>query len=469
MDVKWIWLFIDAVEPARPVWEFWRRVCWGELSPTRGERDQFATILAPQGEPWVKLQAVNTGGGVHLDIDVEDVDAAAGRATALGASEIHRYPEGTVIVMRSPGGFVFCLTRWHGEARQVRTGVPELADQICLDIPPDAFAAEASFWSSLLGIPRAEGSRPEYAVLPRPDALPVRVLLQRLQGGDGPVTGHVDFSCVDRRGAVERHLALGAQVVREFPYWTVLADPAGHYYCLTDRDPDLDAARRVSNPARWRLALASAARQLLLESGDLTDREPAGEVPADVCRAAPLDEPAPVQQRRRAVVGDRSRAPGQDRTGRGMPSDRGTQRLRLAVAADDGDLDRPGQRRLSHGQRPAREAGTGLRQCAIGYDQLVRVVSQDSSSGQGAECQQAAGQCGQPAGFGVVAAGGGPQVEAFAVGRRLPPDDRVVVRCAAEERRGNVGQLERVCEPSAVAVGLVELGQALDQVAVVVG
>ena len=35
----------------------------------------------------------------------------------------------------------------------------------------------------------------------------------------------------------ERHVALGATVLAREEFWTVLADPAGLPYCITDRDP----------------------------------------------------------------------------------------------------------------------------------------------------------------------------------------------------------------------------------------
>jgi hypothetical protein len=38
-------------------------------------------------------------------------------------------------------------------------------------------------------------------------------------------------------GVVSRHASLGARVTGRFPFWTVLADPAGREYCLVERDP----------------------------------------------------------------------------------------------------------------------------------------------------------------------------------------------------------------------------------------
>lgn len=237
MQVRWLWLFVDALEPAHEQWEFWRAVTRSQFSPTRGDRDQFATLDPAGGAAWVKVQEVRSGGGIHLDLDVEDVAGATDFAADLGAQVVHRYPEGTVVILRSPGGFVFCVTAWHGEARQIRVGEPDLVDQITLDVPPEAYGREVAFWAQLLGIAPVVGSLPEFTVLPGPAQLPVRVMLQRREEGAGPVTGHLDLACADRAATLARHTGLGATVVADGPRWTVLADPAGQFYCLTDRSP----------------------------------------------------------------------------------------------------------------------------------------------------------------------------------------------------------------------------------------
>ena len=50
-------------------------------------------------------------------------------------------------------------------------------------------------------------------------------------------SAHLDLGTTDRVAETERHLALGARIVAEVEFWTVLADPAGLAYCITDRDP----------------------------------------------------------------------------------------------------------------------------------------------------------------------------------------------------------------------------------------
>ena len=79
---------------------------------------------------------------------------------------------------------------------------------------------------------------PGFAFLTRPPHWPVRLLLQRRDSAaPGERTrGHVDFGCTDP-GAKARHVGLGARLVAERQYWTVLADPAGNEYCLIGREP----------------------------------------------------------------------------------------------------------------------------------------------------------------------------------------------------------------------------------------
>ncbi|WP_377640416.1 VOC family protein [Oryzobacter terrae] len=236
--MRWSWIFLDtpaAVAPA--AWSFWASVTGSALAPVRGEKGEFSTLLPARGGAWVKLQAVAEGpGGVHLDLDVDDVHIEAARAESLGAVRRGGIGE-TVVILSSPGGFTFCLTTDDGETGPVRDGLGVVLDQVCLDVPRAAWDAESAFWEALTGWELRDSDEPGFAYLVRPRGVPVRVLLQRVDEDDGPVRGHVDLACADRSAETARHLAAGASVVRERHFWTVMRDPTGRVYCLTDRSP----------------------------------------------------------------------------------------------------------------------------------------------------------------------------------------------------------------------------------------
>lgn len=237
-EIRWAWMFLDTPRAdAERSWRFWSEVTGWRLSPTRGEHDEFATLLPPHGDSWLKLQALDDGPSrLHLDLDVDDVTAAAERAERLGATRVGTVDDG-VVVLRSPGGFTFCLTTWHGDRDQVREGVPDLVDQVCLDIPEEPYAAEVAFWRELTGWEWAATGEPELSFLRRPSGIPLRILLQRLGEATGPVRAHADLATVDREATLARHVAAGAAVVRKREQWTVMRDPVGRVYCLTDRSP----------------------------------------------------------------------------------------------------------------------------------------------------------------------------------------------------------------------------------------
>lgn len=136
--------------------------------------------------------------------------------------------------MRSPGGFTFCQTLLDGDPSLVRDGAT-LLDQVCLDIPSDAWEPETAFWRDLTGRRLEAATAPGFARLVTPGQ--PRILLQRLDDPAGPVRAHPDLATADRDADTAAHVALGAHVVAVHGYWTVLTAPGGQVYCLTDRDP----------------------------------------------------------------------------------------------------------------------------------------------------------------------------------------------------------------------------------------
>ena len=218
---------------------FWSAVSGCAPSATRGADEEFLTLVPPTGDDHLRMQRVGDGAPrIHLDLHVPDPRASADLAVSLGAVEV---AGNGCVVLRSPGGMTFCHVlhparsvappaSWPGGSRSI-------IDQVCLDIPQSIFDGEAAFWQSLLGWPAVGSSYAEFERLARPDGQALRVLLQRV-GDDGPVRAHLDLACSAREREVLRHVGLGARVVADHDAWTVMTDPAGMAYCLTDRSPD---------------------------------------------------------------------------------------------------------------------------------------------------------------------------------------------------------------------------------------
>jgi glyoxalase superfamily protein len=227
VSVRWTTGFLDT--PDRSAESFWLAVTGSTASARRGAGGEFATLVPPDGDAFLRFQVVGAPPArCHLDLHVDRVPEAARRARVVRT-------EGDLTVLRSPAGLVFCLVPWAGEA--VRPGLvgQGLVDQMCLDVPERMFDAEADFWAELTGWARRPGSSPRFEALQRPAGMPLRLLLQRI---DSPVAGmHLDLAGADVPAEVARHVGLGATVLRVFPKWTTLRDPAGREYCVTSRSP----------------------------------------------------------------------------------------------------------------------------------------------------------------------------------------------------------------------------------------
>ncbi|MFC7761725.1 VOC family protein [Catellatospora bangladeshensis] len=102
--IRWTYAFIDR--PAGLFTEaasFWARATGTHLTARRGADAEFATLLPIGADPCLKVQAVGDGGGVHLDLAVEDPVALTRRAHELGAETIAA--TGTYTVLRSPAAW----------------------------------------------------------------------------------------------------------------------------------------------------------------------------------------------------------------------------------------------------------------------------------------------------------------------------------------------------------------------------
>lgn len=237
----WSSAFIDVPEgPFEETVAFWAAVTGWPPSARRGRDGEFLTLQPPDGtDDHLRLQRLRSGEArIHLDVHVPDPRAEADRAVALGATEVA--DEGHV-VLESPGGLTFCLVSHPASRPAPPSRWPDLStslvDQVCLDVPRASYDRETGFWQQLLGWDRTGSSFREFERLVRPDGQALRVLLQRLDDDDGPTRAHLDVACSSRDREVVRHASLGARVLDERAAWTVLADPAGLRYCLTDRAP----------------------------------------------------------------------------------------------------------------------------------------------------------------------------------------------------------------------------------------
>jgi hypothetical protein len=237
----WASAFLDLPASSfAPGVAFWREVTGFTLSPSRGDHQEFATLVPPQGDDYLRVQRIEDGpGGIHLDLHFPDPRAAADRAIALGATEVADLGH---VVLRSPSGLTFCMVSHPASRRPEPATWPDghrsLVDQVCIDIPSSGYAEECAFWEALTGWELTSSSvSSDFSRLTRPPGIPLRLLLQRLGESSGPARAHLDLAAEDRVSETQRHASLGATVIAEHAQWTVLRDPVGSAYCITDRDP----------------------------------------------------------------------------------------------------------------------------------------------------------------------------------------------------------------------------------------
>jgi len=241
-DIIWLSAFIDfADHHFNDGVRFWADVTGYAVSASRGSNDEFATLVPPGGDDFLRVQRLDAGPTrIHLDLSVASPRDAADRALEHGATELADAGEYTVL--RSPGGLIFCFVGHSGSRRPDPTTWPaghrSAVYQVSLDVPAEAYDAEAAFWAEILGAtPQVLAVRPEFSWLRGERQFALDVLLQRLDVTTGHVAAHLDLGTTDRPAEVARHLALGAEVLTTEEFWTVLRDPTGLTYCVTDRDP----------------------------------------------------------------------------------------------------------------------------------------------------------------------------------------------------------------------------------------
>jgi hypothetical protein len=246
----WTSASVDLAPEAPSTAEFWSGVTGYRPSLVRDEDGEYVTLLPPAGDEHLFVQRLGTGSSrLHLDLHVGDPVEAAAQAGRLGARVV---AERGYVVMDSPGGLPFCfVTQSASEPAPAATwpgGHRSVVDQVCLDIPSSSYDAECDFWWRLTGWePRVSADHAEFRRLVRPPGQPLQLLLQRLGEAGGPVRAHLDLATTDRAAETERHVALGAEVQEVADGWTVLVDPAGSAYCITDRTPGTRLLIEVSS------------------------------------------------------------------------------------------------------------------------------------------------------------------------------------------------------------------------------
>jgi hypothetical protein len=221
----WLTVFLDLpADEFEPAVAFWRAVTGYGLSAMRGEDAEFATLVPPSGDAFLRVQRLGHGeAGVHLDVHA---------------------PDQSFEVRRSPGGLPYCLVSSGESVRPAPAtwpdGNPSMVDQVCVDIPPEIYDEECDFWASLTGWELFDGGTPEFRRLRKPPGQALNILLQRLDSPGGSVRAHLDLSTDDREAEIQRHEQLGAAALRAHEGWTVMRPPAGPVYCITGRVPRTD-------------------------------------------------------------------------------------------------------------------------------------------------------------------------------------------------------------------------------------
>jgi predicted enzyme related to lactoylglutathione lyase len=112
----WWAITIDSDDP-RPLAEFWSALLETPIIDPGPDRPGWLR-LQPLGSsgPFINLQPVEEPkvgkARLHLDVLVEDIDAAVARVVSLGGTDTgtrESLPRGRIAVMRDPGGNEFCL------------------------------------------------------------------------------------------------------------------------------------------------------------------------------------------------------------------------------------------------------------------------------------------------------------------------------------------------------------------------
>ncbi len=236
---RWLTAFIDfPASDFEAGTQFWLAATGYRLSAPRGQQQEFASLLPPHGDDYLRVQRLGDGPTrLHLDVHVDDPWAVAAQAEAVGA-ELTNASQHSSLVLRSPAGVVFCLVT--GRAGEVPAaadwadGQRSRVDEVVFDIPAPDLEAEVAFWQALAGGQwRSVGG--EYPFEGRAaGAWALRLRLQPAVIARAPI-GHLHLRTTHRTAEVARLVAAGAEVGAVRDGWTVMSGPGGMSLCVLDR------------------------------------------------------------------------------------------------------------------------------------------------------------------------------------------------------------------------------------------
>ena len=240
----WLHAVLDLPPGSDAAEAFWSAALGWPLGEPWPGHPELASFTPPRGDAYVHRQRVPDGPGVHLDLEVADVDAEAVRLRALGATPLRRTSEWETL--RSPGGLPFCLVPARPRVRPGPVTEPDARRhrlvQVCLDVPARHLDVEPAFWRAALPWDEVAQDSPEFLgrLVPPPSTTTLQVLLQALgEDDEGEVTrAHLDVGADDVAAEADRLIALGAELLRDRGGFIALRDPAGLGFCVTANSPE---------------------------------------------------------------------------------------------------------------------------------------------------------------------------------------------------------------------------------------
>lgn len=103
-------LFFDVPEEhEHATVQFWAEALDSHPQQSHDPAEPYTTLVGGHGAPFpVEVQRLGEGAArIHIDVEADDVDAAADRLESLGATRVAKIE--TWWVMRDPAGITFCI------------------------------------------------------------------------------------------------------------------------------------------------------------------------------------------------------------------------------------------------------------------------------------------------------------------------------------------------------------------------